>query len=290
MEDWLKQFYDLKHKVEEQKEPDLRIGEITSSIYLDLIPEIKGKRCLDIGIGTAWVSFELLKRGCTEVIGIDVSEERMKNAQRKAEEYGFTNCHFFVQNAEAMEDLTDVSFDFINCRDVIEHLTDYHRGLDEMYRVLKDGGGLLIQTPNAFVHEKLKIPHRTKTILSKIFPTKIKMEDTNIMLSDDIKKLSKMERETIIGSIPDGFSEHNKLFFPSELLKILCSHGFKVVKRSGVPILSDLMYQEGLKFRLLSFLYLLIYARIIHRIFPFKFWFSDNMIIYAIKDSSIEEK
>ena len=63
-----------------------------------------------------------------------------KNAQRKAEEYGFTNCHFFVQNAEAMEDLTDVSFDFINCRDVIEHLIDYHRGLDEMYRVLKDGG------------------------------------------------------------------------------------------------------------------------------------------------------
>lgn len=96
MEDWLKQFYDLKYKIEEQKEkPDLRIGTIASSIYLDLMPEIKYKRCLDIGIGTAWVSFEMLKRGCTEVIEIDVSEERIKNAQRKAEEYGFTNCHFF---------------------------------------------------------------------------------------------------------------------------------------------------------------------------------------------------
>ena len=141
MEDWLKQFYDLKCKIEEKKEePNLRFGEIASRIYFNLIPEIKYKRCLDIGIGTAWVSFELLKRGCMEVIGIDVSEERIKNAQRKAEEYGFKNCHFFVQNAEAMEDLTDVSFDFINCRDVIEHLIDYHRGLDEMYRVLKDGG------------------------------------------------------------------------------------------------------------------------------------------------------
>lgn len=79
----------------------------------------------------------------------------------------------------------------------------------------------MIQTTNGFVHAKLKIPHRTKTILSKIFPTKIKMEDTSIMLSDDIKKLSKMERETIIGSIPEGFSEHNKLVFPSELPKIL---------------------------------------------------------------------
>ena len=178
MEDWLKQFYDLKCKIEEQKEdPDQCSAKIASRIYLDLIPEIKNKRCLDIGIGTAWVSFELLKRGCTEVIGMDVSEERIKNAQRKAEEYGFTNCHFFVQNAEAMEDLTDESFDFINGRDVIEHLTDYHRGRDEMYRVLKDGGGLLIQTPNGFVHGKLKIPHRTKTILSKIYPTKIKMED-----------------------------------------------------------------------------------------------------------------
>ena len=110
------------------------------------------------------------------------------------------------------------------------------------------------------------------------------------MLTDDIKKLSKIERETLIANIPEGFSGHNKLFFPSELQKILRSHGFKVVKSSGVPLLFDIMYQEGVKFRLLSFLYLLIYARFIHRILPFKFWFSDNMIIYAITDSSIEGK
>ena len=50
MREYLTQFYDLKHKIEEQKEYDLHIGEITSGIYLDLIPDIKHKRSLDIGI------------------------------------------------------------------------------------------------------------------------------------------------------------------------------------------------------------------------------------------------
>lgn len=60
-------------------------------------------------------------------------------------------------------------YDFIVCLEVIEHLSDIARGINNLKNMLMRGGYLLISTPN-----KLKLAERTKNLLGMptVFSTK----------------------------------------------------------------------------------------------------------------------
>jgi ubiquinone/menaquinone biosynthesis C-methylase UbiE len=112
--------------------------------YLNRISKrLRGKRVLEIGCGTGYLT-QILKEEykATKVTGIDISPKSIE----KAEEL-YPNNKFEVMRGEKLT-FDDESFDVVISIQTIEHIKNYSQHLKEVYRVLKDKGIYLIETPN----------------------------------------------------------------------------------------------------------------------------------------------
>ena len=99
---------------------------------------------LDVACGTGDLSIELLRRGFS-VTGIDLSEEMLEIAKQKTASANFHSSIFNFQlaNAEALP-FPDDSFDAVTCAFGIRNFVHLEKGLEEMTRVLKPGGRMVI--------------------------------------------------------------------------------------------------------------------------------------------------
>jgi SAM-dependent methyltransferase len=113
-------------------------------LAVDLVP---GRRVLDAGCGVGWGSELLRLSGAMSVVGVDISEEALADARRRAPE-----CEF-VPGDLAKLPFPDHEFDVIVCMEALEHADDTAGALDQLARVLRPGGVLLVSSPNPGVYE-----------------------------------------------------------------------------------------------------------------------------------------
>ncbi|MDP2897930.1 MAG: class I SAM-dependent methyltransferase [bacterium] len=104
---------------------------------------VEGKRVLDIGCGEGYGS-AMLAQHAAHVVGTDSSEKVVAHATAK---YGLSNIEFRCMPAEKHA-FPDESFDVVVCLELIEHVHDYAAVMEEMHRLLKPGGILILSTPN----------------------------------------------------------------------------------------------------------------------------------------------
>ena len=103
----------------------------------------ENRRVLDAGCGTGYGSAELA-RVASEVTGVDVARDAI----------GYAESNFasptlkFVPGSCTSLPFEPHSFDLIVCFEVIEHLTDWPKLLEEARRVLAPGGQFIVSTPN----------------------------------------------------------------------------------------------------------------------------------------------
>ena len=101
------------------------------------------KHVLDVAVGTADLTIEMLRRGKAEqVTGLDLSEQMMQIGFRKCARYGLM-VNFVHGNAQQMP-FEDNAFDGITCAFGCRNFQNLDAGLREMYRVLKPGGQVTI--------------------------------------------------------------------------------------------------------------------------------------------------
>lgn len=99
-----------------------------------------GMKLLDCGSGSGSITVGLAQVVAPgEVTGIDISEAEVARAQRKAADEGIHNLHFEVGNAYHLAFPAD-SFDALFSHNMLEHVGEPHKALQEMWRVLKPGG------------------------------------------------------------------------------------------------------------------------------------------------------
>ena len=128
-------------------EPDTLVAAEHWSRYRLASRLAKGARVLDAGCGVGYGSALLAGSGATDVLGLDLSEAAVKEAQRTAP----ANARFREADLRAIPEPDD-SFDLIACFEVIEHLEEQEAVLDELTRVLAPGGILLVSSPNRDVY------------------------------------------------------------------------------------------------------------------------------------------
>ncbi|TFJ80089.1 hypothetical protein NSK_008646 [Nannochloropsis salina CCMP1776] len=105
----------------------------------------KPAKVLDVGCGIGGTTRYIAKKlGTTsQVSGITLSQEQVRRAKELAEEQDVTNAEFQVMDALHMS-YPDNSFDLVWACESGEHMPDKKAYVEEMVRVLKPGGTLVI--------------------------------------------------------------------------------------------------------------------------------------------------
>jgi MPBQ/MSBQ methyltransferase len=103
-------------------------------------------KILDVGCGIGGTSRYLANKFPeSKVTGITLSKNQVKRGTQLAAERGLNNVNFQVMDALAME-FPDNSFDLVWACESGEHMPDKTAYVNEMIRVLKPGGTLVIAT------------------------------------------------------------------------------------------------------------------------------------------------
>ena len=90
-------------------------------------------KMIDFGCGTGFI-IQLIHQNFTEVHGVDISAEMMKHVDTSS---GNVFLHESIAEKTTFDDSL---FDFASCYSFMDHLLDYKPFLEEVFRVLKQGG------------------------------------------------------------------------------------------------------------------------------------------------------
>ena len=125
-------------------------GKVSAQLYNEHLARyafaagmVKGRDVLDMGCGAGYGSQFLSEAGARSVLGIDSSKEAVEYARSR---YGGQGVRFEVADAARLR--TEGKFDVAVAFEAIEHTKDHAGFVDSAKRALKEGGILVISTPN----------------------------------------------------------------------------------------------------------------------------------------------
>lgn len=108
------------------------------------LPKQKDAKIADLGCGYGRLLYFLKEQGYTNIFGVDISSDQVAIARQVVSN---------VDEGDVLDWLKDRSyqFDLVIALDLIEHLTreEALQFLDLCYKSIKNGGRLIMQTPNA---------------------------------------------------------------------------------------------------------------------------------------------
>ena len=111
---------------------------------VQLLTETRPNRILDLATGTGDFAIELARNGSSEITASDISEGMMEIGRKKIVRLGLSEkIQFLRGDAEQLPYAND-SFDGISIAFGVRNFQDLRKGLQEMYRVLRPGGKVVI--------------------------------------------------------------------------------------------------------------------------------------------------
>ena len=144
---------------------DLRFPTVQSKA-LNLIGE--GKRVLELGCASGYMSKSMSERGCT-VVGVEIDPEAAALAEPHCERVIVADLDSF----DPAEELDGERFDAILATDLLEHLKDPGRLLSAVRETLEPGGHIVVTVPNV-AHGSVRLallngrfPYGTRGLLDR---------------------------------------------------------------------------------------------------------------------------
>lgn len=144
------EFYNSSHEKEDL--PDVVVkGWPRNRVEAIVAVGGQGECILDIGCGNGFLLYQF-RTSYRKLVGLEYSAHRLAQARINLADYDFVPVE---GSAENMSEIGSNSIDRIISADTIEHIPDVYAAAAEMFRVLKPGGMLVINTPNiAFVKKR----------------------------------------------------------------------------------------------------------------------------------------
>lgn len=171
------------------------------------------RRLLDIGCGVGAIGRYLQEGlGAKEVYGVDISEKRVQAARSRG-----LLAYRADLNAEPLP-FDDASFDAIFCGEIIEHLTDTDRLLDEIDRTLTPEGVCVLTTPNLAMW-----PNRLALALGW------QPFDTSVSLRYEVGRPKVLVSDW-------GCRGHLQVFTLRAMRELLGAHGFQMLAVRGAVL------------------------------------------------------
>ncbi len=110
------------------------------------------RKVLDVGTGTTALPSLLMDCGCL-VASIDNIDDYWDK--------GMYNQHFYIINDNIVETKITEKFDFVTCVSVLEHIKDHKTAIQNMFKLLKKSGHLILTFPyneNRYIENVYKHP------------------------------------------------------------------------------------------------------------------------------------
>jgi ubiquinone/menaquinone biosynthesis C-methylase UbiE len=150
----------------------------------------KNKVVLDIASGEGYGSF-LLSKSATKVFGVDVDEKSINHA--KVKYASSKNIEFNVGSTDAIP-LVDKSVDVVISFETIEHHDKHDLMMQEVSRVLKKNGFLLISSPEKSIYSE-RDPNNPYHI------KELGLDDFTDLLKRNFKNVKLFNQRFVIGSL-----------------------------------------------------------------------------------------
>ncbi|WP_332711818.1 bifunctional 2-polyprenyl-6-hydroxyphenol methylase/3-demethylubiquinol 3-O-methyltransferase UbiG [Pelagibacterium mangrovi] len=158
----------------------------------------EGLRLLDIGCGGGLLCEPMARLGAT-VVGADAGEKNVKIAALHAEQSGL-DIDYRATTSEALAEAGE-QFDVVLNMEVVEHVADVPLYLESCCRLVRPGGLMFVATIN-----------RTARAYA----------------------LAIVGAERVLGWLPKGTHQYEKLVTPEEIISITGRNGMKVIDKTGV--------------------------------------------------------
>jgi ubiquinone/menaquinone biosynthesis C-methylase UbiE len=124
--------------------------------FVELAGLAAGQRVLDLGCGTGGFARALAQRLPAEVIGVDVAAHLLRHA---AAQFPHRSLRWVLGQAEALP-LADQTADRVIMSLVLHQIADRKQALQEVYRVLRPGGRVLVRTVAPEIALRAWVPYR----------------------------------------------------------------------------------------------------------------------------------
>ena len=180
----IKKFYDELWREERERDSNIGWGYQQRRLHSTIFEFLNIKEndlVLEIGCGPGDLTKKLSKE-YKKVIAFDISYVGVKKARKRVD----MNCNseFLVSDATKLP-FNAHQFDIVIFSEVLEHIIDQERCIQEIYRVIKPNGYLILTTPNSggvhrnmikLVHKLLRKPYRSSSqiIDNPLSPTELK--------------------------------------------------------------------------------------------------------------------
>ncbi|MEA2159343.1 MAG: hypothetical protein QOD66_1723 [Solirubrobacteraceae bacterium] len=109
-----------------------------------------GRRVLDLASGEGFGA-AILAASADSVVGVDLDERTVEHSRLN---YSSDKISFAVADARNLSDFADGSFDAVVAFEMIEHVAEQDRVLDEIKRVLAPDGLVVISTPDREAYQE----------------------------------------------------------------------------------------------------------------------------------------
>lgn len=128
-------------------------------IIKSMLPNLKGKKILDLGCGEGEMARYFIESGAKKVVGIDVSQNMINEAQKKQSK----NLEFKLLPMEEISSI-DEKFDIVFSSLAFHYVEDYYKLMKDISKKLKKNGYLIFSQEHPLVTATIKIKDLPKYI------------------------------------------------------------------------------------------------------------------------------
>ena len=170
--------------------PDVQVVYEHFHRYMWAARVIEGRRVLDLGSGEGFGA-AMLAGSAAHVVGVDVDERTVEHSKLN---YGGPDLEFQVGTALDLSAFEDGSFGAVVAFEIIEHVQDQERVLDEVARVLGEDGVLVVSTPDRRLYSEATGQH------NPFHERELTLEEFQELLGSHFPHVAGWGQRTITGS------------------------------------------------------------------------------------------
>lgn len=201
--------------------PDNPLGRTRAGYAWEKVPA-SGKAHLDFGCHDGAFLAQLARKGPRRLVGVDVAREAIEAGRAKRPELELVH----LADAGRLP-FADASFDSISALDVIEHIADQKAVLDELCRVLKPDGVLIVTVPGQYLFSACDVGN-----LKFRFPRLHRWAYCMAHSKQAYEARYAANPDGLIGDVGADKAWHEH-FSPEKLAGLLGVSGFEVVEFDG---------------------------------------------------------